>query len=329
MLFVVLVNAAHASDVSNPFVWKEGDTMSSLRDSDGDGLVDEDEIRLHTNPLEKDTDMDGYFDGEEVHDLGLDPLKKDEQLFSSLGALRLLSIEKDALLHGESVFIKGVYFLPQTQFMLRFENDGGLAFNELLQADKRGVFHKTVNLSVFCQQNKEGVIHMTSSPSFSQSFYLSCPEVPPSSIVSSMTFEGQPVSNQGHYVVKGNIEKGFQALLNEQYQLQGYYSSVVTNAQMISDASTKTIVALPPTPLSPGEHMLTLVVSKKDSKDIYEPIEIPFEIKELLPVGYLKADVLTVTNTSAILIAMVIGMGTIILVRKKRKKRASLLEMDY
>lgn len=45
---------------------------SAPRDSDGDGLSDEDEIRIGTDPMNPDTDGDGLSDGEEVAN-GLDP----------------------------------------------------------------------------------------------------------------------------------------------------------------------------------------------------------------------------------------------------------------
>jgi hypothetical protein len=48
-------------------------TSSKLLDSDGDGIPDEDEIRLKTNPFSRDTDQDGYPDGLEVA-LGSNPL---------------------------------------------------------------------------------------------------------------------------------------------------------------------------------------------------------------------------------------------------------------
>ena len=47
-------------------------------DSDGDGLLDSDEINVHgTNPLDPDTDDDGLSDGDEVNVYGTDPLDAD------------------------------------------------------------------------------------------------------------------------------------------------------------------------------------------------------------------------------------------------------------
>lgn len=69
------------------FVWKyakkesllgikfEKRTEESFKDSDNDGLKDWEEELFHTNPLNPDTDGDGYLDGEEV-DSGHNPLVK-------------------------------------------------------------------------------------------------------------------------------------------------------------------------------------------------------------------------------------------------------------
>ena len=43
-------------------------------DSDGDGLTDQEEIRIGTDPKNPDTDGDGYLDGDEIKN-GFDPLK--------------------------------------------------------------------------------------------------------------------------------------------------------------------------------------------------------------------------------------------------------------
>ncbi|ELZ27729.1 hypothetical protein C475_07405 [Halosimplex carlsbadense 2-9-1] len=53
----------------------ENDTADAL-DSDGDGLADERELELGTDPFDPDTDADGLADGREI-DLGTDPLNPD------------------------------------------------------------------------------------------------------------------------------------------------------------------------------------------------------------------------------------------------------------
>ena len=47
------------------------------KDSDGDGLTDEEEAALGTDPFNKDTDGDGLSDGDEVNKYKTDPLNKD------------------------------------------------------------------------------------------------------------------------------------------------------------------------------------------------------------------------------------------------------------
>lgn len=47
------------------------------KDSDGDGLSDEEELKLGTDPFNPDTDGDGLLDGEEVNKYGTDPLNPD------------------------------------------------------------------------------------------------------------------------------------------------------------------------------------------------------------------------------------------------------------
>ena len=46
-------------------------------DSDGDGLTDDEERALGTDPHNPDTDGDGIGDGDEVHIYGTNPLKSD------------------------------------------------------------------------------------------------------------------------------------------------------------------------------------------------------------------------------------------------------------
>lgn len=65
-------------------------------DPDGDGLRNLDEYTLGTDPQNPDTDGDGYQDGEEVHDLGTDPLDPEDP---PAGRIVLLA---DTFLYDES-----------------------------------------------------------------------------------------------------------------------------------------------------------------------------------------------------------------------------------
>ncbi|MFN3301820.1 MAG: hypothetical protein ACK413_02220 [Patescibacteria group bacterium] len=51
--------------------------LISISDSDGDGLTDEEEKKLGTNPYSVDSDQDGLFDREEVKVYQTDPLNPD------------------------------------------------------------------------------------------------------------------------------------------------------------------------------------------------------------------------------------------------------------
>ena len=50
---------------------------STLSDSDADGLLDEEERRLGTDPYDPDTDRDGLKDGPEIHKHKTNPLNPD------------------------------------------------------------------------------------------------------------------------------------------------------------------------------------------------------------------------------------------------------------
>ena len=52
-------------------------TVTEVQDSDNDGLTDDEEILLGTDPNDSDSDNDGLLDGEEVNLYGTNPLDKD------------------------------------------------------------------------------------------------------------------------------------------------------------------------------------------------------------------------------------------------------------
>ncbi len=81
--------------------------LGGPKDSDADGLLDEEETRIGTDPYDPDTDKDGLKDGAEVHTHKTDPLNPDT--------------DSDGLLDGVEVY------KHKTDPLLRDTDEGGVS----------------------------------------------------------------------------------------------------------------------------------------------------------------------------------------------------------
>ncbi len=75
-------NIGDATSASNDAFWSISLSVFTILNSgsddwDGDGLLNDDEMRIGTDPRNPDTDGDGLTDGDEVHRYRTDPLNKD------------------------------------------------------------------------------------------------------------------------------------------------------------------------------------------------------------------------------------------------------------
>jgi hypothetical protein len=73
----VVPAAEQTNNIEQPAVQPVQPVVTAPIDSDQDGLTDEEEAKLGTNPNDPDTDHDGLTDREEVKVYGTDPLKTD------------------------------------------------------------------------------------------------------------------------------------------------------------------------------------------------------------------------------------------------------------
>ena len=99
------------------------------KDSDGDGLTDEEEIRLGTDPFNKDTDGDGVTDGDEVKIYKTDPLNPDTDF--------------DGLKDGEEIFTY------KTDPLKRDTDGGGVSDGHEVLVDKTNPLDPSDDLMLF------------------------------------------------------------------------------------------------------------------------------------------------------------------------------------
>ncbi|MFN7160592.1 MAG: thrombospondin type 3 repeat-containing protein [Candidatus Gracilibacteria bacterium] len=307
----------------------------SIDDADHDGLTNLQEADLGTSSEEKDTDQDGYSDGEEFYEFGTDPTKYDSALFSNKDIkdplnIRLVSLPEEASVKGTSVYVKGLYGIPESQVVLAFESESGLAFNVPLHSDKRGVFHEVVSLDGFCMHEQNMKFNILFKSITLSTIELQCMPESYRNLLSSIEFNNQSVSpgfDMQPLLVLNHLEHGFKGQLTQELEAKGYFSSIVTSAQILSDTAMRTIVASPTVPLEEGNHEFILTLKEPVNDTFYDPLVIPFEVV-YDKWGYLKSHMYAGGYASAL--AMIISTVGVFRIRKLRKrKKTRVYDRDY
>lgn len=307
----------------------------SMEDSDGDGLMDSFEQSIGTSSKEVDTDHDGYSDGDEYNEFGTDPLKSDGSLFPGISAspsvgIRLVTLPARATVEGTSVYVKGLFSNANTPISLSFESDTGLAFKTPFDTDERGVFHKVVSLDVFCIHQVETNFSIKYKNTILSTIHLHCAPESYGALLSNIEFNGQviqPRFDMKPLTIVGALKQGFKAQLSQELEARGYFSSIVTSAQILSDTSKRMIVAFPSMTLDEGRHQFILTLREPINETFYDPLVIPFDILYDKG-GYLKAYL--ESTTYGIIAAVAIGsMGMVWIRSVRKKKRARIYDGDY
>lgn len=304
--------------------------LSTVKDTDHDGLTDEQENTLGTSPVMFDTDADGYSDGEEYNEFGTDPLKYDKDLFAESDQnIRLVDLSPKLSVEGTHLFVKGVYKEKNTKILLNFENQEGLGFRIPFNTDERGVFHQVVALDEFCKLGAQNIFTIQFHTKLLSTVTLHCGSTDFSALLSNTEFNEQPFTpgDATQLLVIDHLEYGFKAQLHRELDTKGYFSSIVTSAGMLSDSSIKTIVAFPSLPLEEGKHEFILTLREPVTNTYYDPVIVPFEIVSD-KWGYLKSYLYG--GGSASIMAALIGVAGIIRIRRmKRLKKVRVYDKDY
>lgn len=323
----------HASSLSLKEYY--GYLSRSMEDSDGDGLMDSFEQSIGTSSKEVDTDHDGYSDGDEYNEFGTDPLKGDDSLFPGIDdspsvGIRLVTLPAKASVEGTSVYVKGLFSNANTPISLSFENDTGLAFKVPFLTDERGVFHKVVSLDAFCIQRMEMNFYIKYKNTILSTIHLHCASQSYGSLLSNIEFNGQVISpsvDMKPLMVVGALQQGFKAQLSQELEARGYFSSIVTSAQILSDTSKRMIVAFPSMALDEGRHQFILTLREPINETFYDPLVIPFDILYDRG-GYLKAYLENATYGVGVAV-FIGGMGMLWIRSVRKKKRARIYDGDY
>lgn len=326
-------NSVHAASISLEEYYTH--LTRSMEDTDHDGLPNRQEEILGTSSEKADTDEDGFSDADEYNEFGTDPLVYNSGIFPSRYSsdthnIRLVSLPPEASVKGTNIYVKGVYEKQDSQVSLDFESESGLGFKVPLTTDKRGVFHKVISLDGFCMREQEMKFTILYRDKVLSTIDLHC--VPESyvNLLSNIEFNGQSITpklNMSPLLVLNGLEQGFKAQITHDIDARGYFSSIVTSAQVLSDTAMRTIVASPTIPLENGMHEFILTLKEPVNDTFYDPLVIPFEVI-YDKWGYMKSYMFAGGYVSAM--ALIIStVGVFHIRRIKKKKKARVYDNDY
>ncbi len=256
---------------------------SGLRDSDGDGLSDYIELRLGTDPFNRDTDNDGYSDGEEVLEYGTDPL--DPNSVPNLNGVGITNIDNKLLTSDKTPFITG-YAKPGSQVVLYdVQPDGTKKEIGTGVADARGryVINPEVPLS-------DGKHYLATGVKDKNGDIVDLSAVKEVDVDSTLEIpvpivEDIKITNKKP-IVFGKTQYGTTVV--------AHFQSLVTSSSVVADTTAGDFIVTSATPLEVGKHHVTLYAMLPNGARS-EEVTVPFDITEgdndILNPAMFKADV--------------------------------------
>lgn len=260
-----------------------GYDTQGLRDTDGDGLSDYIELRLGTDPFKKDTDNDGYSDGEEVLEYGTNPL--DPNSVPNLNGVGITNIDSKLLTSDKTPFITG-YAKPGSQVVLYdVLPDGTKREIGTGVADARGryVISPEVPLG-------DGKHYLATGIKDKNGDLVDMSAVKEVEVDSTLTIpvpevEDIKITNKKP-IVFGKTQYGTTVV--------AHFQSLVTSSSVVADTTAGDFIVTSASPLEIGNHKVTLYAMLPNGARS-EEITVPFEVSEndndILNPSMFKADV--------------------------------------
>jgi len=253
------------------------DKSIGMKDSDNDGLSDALEIRYGTNPFNANTDGDGYSDGEEILDLGTNPLIK------NTGEEISISNWKDGdISTAEELLIRGVAPAKSEVELVAYNQNGDKISLGKIKADESGRYvikstkgllngNYTIRAITY---DKKGNIAQSSSAmkiTIDKEMVLPSPRI---LVINDFYFEVEKISGNlttpdSRLVVRGTTYYGSTVIAN--------FQSLITSVSVIADTPEGDFEVVAPKDLAPGEHHVDLYALMPDGSRS-ETITIPFTV---------------------------------------------------
>lgn len=241
------------------------------QDSDGDGLSDYLEYLNGTDPHNPDTDGDGLTDGEEVIDMGIDPLKQNTDRRSI--PLRLTNIHNGDIISDSAPLLQGVGPKGAKIRIVAIDEDGtrislGETFiehnNKFLIDPEKELVDGNYKI-VVTKLNRKGEMVMQTYPiEITIDTTLNIPPPEPTALDNQDIDEEVLVKNLE--VVIENRRPTLRGLTENGTQVYATWRSLIYGSSIIADNPTGEFTIASPTELELGEHKVMLYAVRPDGK---------------------------------------------------------------
>ncbi|MFN7161266.1 MAG: kelch repeat-containing protein [Candidatus Gracilibacteria bacterium] len=284
------VTSANYDQFYDDYIAKHPDTYvpqapyntPGMRDTDSDGLSDQLELKIGTDPFKRDTDSDNFSDGEEYLEFGTNPLDPNSK--PGLNGIRITNLNNGTTTPDATPMITGFAKPGSTVVLYDLKPDGSREEIGTTKADERGRFIITPTKELAAGEHAlASVIRGTDGKDEDLSAVKSV-KIDPTLTV--------PVPEVRDIKTPG---KKPQVYGTTQYgtTVVAHFQSLVTSSTIVADTTTGDFIVGSATQLEEGPHKVTLYAILPNGLRSAE-VTVPFDIKavDTLNSSPLKADLM-------------------------------------
>lgn len=294
-------------------------------DSDGDGLSDEKEAMLGTDPNKVDTDGDGLSDGDEVLVYDTNPLEftDKEKLFVLLEKPKMSSLQKNSISADSKPVFKGFYKPgSKVRFAVKYEDTSEEVSIGSQTIGENGVFFiksekelRDAPLRLVIYYGKDKKIISKHILTINSQLQVKNPEF--------LLFNGKKIDPDTKIITSNKRPK----VSGQSYygaQIHATWQSLVSSSNLISDANSGYFEIRPPRNLKAGTgHTLSVYTETSDGVQSKTAV-LPFYVKESTESQGLAANLFGSENQAipafgALLLSLLLSLSFAFIIVKRKK----------